>query len=326
MSGSIASKNLYELLGNDPELDPERRTPEQPTKAIDKPNQRAGKRNAGAEGPVKDTPRPAGRGGRNQFSGNEGAFRDRDAGSYNNRSKPADDGLRSDRHPNHLRGSEESGNRGRGSRGGRGFGGRGGRGGRDDRHSRTGVSDHPKQAAHGWGGETGGEELADEMAGEAIAKQEEKEGFEADAANGEPAEPEDKSKSYDAYLAELAEKKAQLGSTPEVRKPNEGGDKKFPEGKAIAKPEDEQYFVGGGGKQKRERGPKEKQTIDLGDIYGRGEERSGFRGGRGGRGGRGRGEGRGGAGRGGQRGAPRGGAKGTAVNLNDQSAFPSLGA
>lgn len=53
--------------GNDPELDPNRE-PEPPTKVIDKPVQRTGKRNAGAEGPAKDTPRPAGggRGGSHQ--------------------------------------------------------------------------------------------------------------------------------------------------------------------------------------------------------------------------------------------------------------------
>ena len=35
-------------------------------------------------------------------------------------------------------------------------------------------SEHEKQAAHGWGAETGEAELADEQAGEAIAKKEEK--------------------------------------------------------------------------------------------------------------------------------------------------------
>lgn len=59
--------------GNDPELDPDRE-PEPPTKIIDKPTARTGKRNAGAEAPA---PAPAagatggrpvggGRGGRDQ--------------------------------------------------------------------------------------------------------------------------------------------------------------------------------------------------------------------------------------------------------------------
>jgi hypothetical protein len=92
----VCAQNLYELLGtpapraaigtdtcktgqwilttrpgNDPELDPDRE-PEPPTKVIDKPLPRAGKRNAGAEGPVRDGPRPAagGRGGRHEvFAG-----------------------------------------------------------------------------------------------------------------------------------------------------------------------------------------------------------------------------------------------------------------
>jgi len=55
------------LKGNDLELDPNRE-PEPPTKVIDKPVQRTGKRNptAAAEGPAKDAPRPAAgaRGGR----------------------------------------------------------------------------------------------------------------------------------------------------------------------------------------------------------------------------------------------------------------------
>ncbi|KAJ9668279.1 hypothetical protein H2201_001709 [Coniosporium apollinis] len=397
MSG-IASKNLYDLLGNDPELDPDRE-PEPPTKAIDKPVQRAGKRNAGAEGPPKDTPRPlgGGRGGRHEvFSGSEQAFRDRGAGAYQNRSKPPDDGLRQDRHPDRLRGPDEHrdiGNRGRGSRGGRGYGGRGTRTGRDDRHSRTGIVEHEKQVAHGWGETTGTGEWADEKAGEAIAKEEEKEGFDAVvpppvnadgdaweptaghendwagavvAGAGEdipPPEPEDKTKSYAEYLAELAEKKLQLGGGLEARKANEGAAKKFPEGKPLEREEGEDFIAGSGGKAKREREKKEKARLELGDIVDRrpaGGRDGGFRGGRGGGRGRGegggfrgdrgdRGEGRGGRGeggfrgegrgrggrgrgdrgdfRGGDRGA-RGGARGgasQAVNLDDQSAFPSLG-
>lgn len=202
----------------------------------------------------------------------------------------------------------------------------------------TVCSDHPKQVQQGWGGEDGNKELADEQAGEAIAKQEE------DAAavegDGEVAEApeEEKVKSYDDYLAEILEKKAALNAGVEVRKPNEGASKKFPEGKPIERTNDEEaYFVGEGGKKARERAKKEKAALELGDIYGRGDERGGFRGGRGGARGRGapregsfrggEGRGRGGrGGRGGERGgAPRGGA-GARVNLNDTNAFPSLGA
>ena len=49
-------------------------------------------------------------------------------------------------------------------------------------------SEHEKQAAHGWGGQTGGEEWADEKAGETIAKDEEKaEGFVPEADEAAPA-------------------------------------------------------------------------------------------------------------------------------------------
>jgi plasminogen activator inhibitor 1 RNA-binding protein len=51
MSSAIASKNIYELLGNDPELDPDRPA-DPPTRAIEKPVMRHGKR----EG--TDAPRP----------------------------------------------------------------------------------------------------------------------------------------------------------------------------------------------------------------------------------------------------------------------------
>ena len=63
--------------GNDPELDPDRE-PDPPTKIMDKPVQRTGKRNAGAEGPASGTQRPAGggRGGGHQTfaRGDQGAF------------------------------------------------------------------------------------------------------------------------------------------------------------------------------------------------------------------------------------------------------------
>ncbi|KAF2264932.1 hypothetical protein CC78DRAFT_532800 [Lojkania enalia] len=318
---SIASKNLYELLGNDPDQDPELREPEPPTKAIDKPTARTGKRNVPAEAPSRTAP-STGRGGqRDMLNANENAFRDRGVGSDRNRNRGS--------------GAEavDGGPRGgyRGARRGRGAG----RGGAmvGDRHSRTGVADHEKQVAHGWGGQDGSSEWADEKAGEAIAQQEEKEGVIAEGAAAvadEPAaelEPEDKTKSYAAYLAEQADKKLSLG-IPEIRKANEGSNKKFPEGKAISRDEDEDFIAGSGGKAKRERQRKEKALVELDDSRlhntaresfrgGRGRGRGEFRGGEGrGRGGRGRGEGRSRGGRGGQ----------TSPNVSDTSAFPSLGA
>ncbi|CAK4028983.1 hypothetical protein AC579_6407 [Lecanosticta acicola] len=358
MSSQIASKNLYELLGNDPELDPDRE-PEPPTKVIDKPVQRAGKRNAGAEGPARDAPRPAG-GGRGGYQ--QTFTRGDQAGSLNNRAENRDDGVRSDRHSNRTREPREFRGDGRGR--GRGSRGRGGRGGapRDDRHSHTGIGEHDKQAAKGWGAEDGNAEWADERAGDAIANAEAKNdaGFTPDTAGRDPAfsngpdgetaaedvsaEPEEKTKSYDEYIAELAEKRLALGGNLNVRKANEGSSQKFPEGKAFSRAEeDENFIAGSGGKAKKAKelqDKKERVTLD-GQYYAAAD--SGERGGRGrGRGGRGgRGEFRGDRPRGGARGRgdSRGGARGDrgdrrepggaprgGINAKDETAFPALGA
>lgn len=203
------------------------------------------------------------------------------------------------------------------------------------------YSEHEKQAAHGWGAQDGDAEWADEKAGEAIAKKDEKdESAEPTAEEIAAAEEEEKTKSYAAYLAELAEKKLSLAAE-NVRKPNEGSSQKFPEGKAISRDnEEEAYIAGSGGKNKRERERKTKEFVELDDAKlhreapqttrGRGRGRGDFQGrGRGGefRGGEGRG--RGGRGRGEGRGEHRGGrggrGQGAPVNVADTSAFPSLG-
>lgn len=205
------------------------------------------------------------------------------------------------------------------------------------------YSESEKQANHGWGANEGDAELKDEQAGDAIAKAEKKEGEAAAEAEAE-AEPEDNSISYTEYLAQLAEKKLQLGAgVPEARQPNEGSkqDKKWANAKPISKDEEEDFVAGSAGKAKRERERKQKQVIDIDQRFVEAPERTGGRGGF--RGGRGRGDGparggrgeggfrggrgdgaRGGRGRGGDRpsrGAPRGGS----INTNDTSAFPSLG-
>jgi len=253
---------------------------------------------------------------------------------------------------------------------------RGTRTARDDRHSRTGIayvlilhlsayqsrltplSEHEKQAAKGWGPETAEGEFDTEKEGLADARAEEKDGIIADdtpvdengvSAEKLPAEPEDNTKSYEQYLAEQLEKKAALNDRPlETRKANEGASKKFPEGKAFTREEED--FVSGAAKAARQRERKaNKQTLDIDQAWVEQQDASrgdrGDRGDRGGRGGRGRGEGRGrgrgeGRGRGGRdaprgdraprgdapRGAPRGGRGGAGgPNITDDSAFPSLG-
>lgn len=328
----IASKNLYELLGNDHDEDSDKE-PEPPVKVIDKTPARTIKRNATGEAPASKAPvNSEGRGGRRGgYSGNDGAFRDRNAGSATNRGKPTED-VRS------------SGYEGRGR-------GRGGRGrGNFDRHSRGVGGDSEKQAAHGWGATEGNAELDDEQAGEAMAKSEQKEALAGDGEAGEPtaeaeAEPEDNSISFAEYQKQLEEKKKTLAAgIPEARKPNEGSkeDKKWANAKVITKEEEEDFVAGTGGKAKRERERKQKQIIDIDQRFVEAPEqrggRGGFRGGRGrgdgpARGGRGdgfrggRGDGRGrGRGRGGDFGAPRAPRGGAPINTNDESAFPSLGA
>ncbi|ERS97259.1 plasminogen activator inhibitor 1 RNA-binding protein [Sporothrix schenckii 1099-18] len=277
-------------------------------------------------------------------SGNEAAFRDRNAGADRNRSKPTDEASRG------------------GARGGSAARVRGGRGGRfprdrDDRHSKGLPGATEKHA----GGNTEGEsEKRDEEAGEAIAKSDEKAAANEDAAPEEEAEPEEKQLSYDDYLAQQAEKKLAIDGPLAVRQANEGtkANKQWAAAKALVKDDDEDFIAGGGGKTKRERERKVKQVVEIDQRFVEQPERTrgGFRGGRGGRGGErgdrserpergdraergdrpGRGGPRGGPrggarGRGEPRGAPRGGAPrgaprgGANLNPKDESAFPSLG-
>lgn len=334
---AIVSKNMYEALGNDHEYDSDKE-PEPPVKVIDKTPARTTKRNASDEAHAARAPVPDNRGSRRGgLSGNEGAFRDRNAGTQANRSKPVGEEERGGRAP-----------RARGDRGPR-------RGG--DRHSRTVGGDSEKQAAHGWGAPEGNAELKDEEAGEAIAQADQKEAA-GEAADWEAKEeePVDNSISYEEYQKQLEEKRQALAADVlEVRKPNEGSkiDKKWASAKAIVK-EEEEAFIAGSAKAKKERKEQaKKQVLDLDTPYyqppstgrptrgGRAdaprrgsEHRGGDRPprGDGSRGGRGRGDGaRGGRGgprgdipfRGPPRGATRGGAQ---LNTDDTNAFPSLGA
>ncbi|EXJ73020.1 uncharacterized protein A1O5_04169 [Cladophialophora psammophila CBS 110553] len=337
------------------------REPDPPTKAIDKPAARHGKRDAPKEAPAAPAERatvaPRGRGGHRGggFSANEAAFRDRATGRGYNRDQPTEGGGE-DGHGNRVGRDRGPGAQryGRGPRGPR-------RGG--DRHSRTGIANHPKQEGHGWGESTGDGEWADEKAGEALAKEEEKQGgWDAGAQNpawnenaepttipegGEavqdsvPAEPEaeepqDHHKSYADYLAEQAAKRMEGLGLKEARQPNEGvkDNKKWTAAKELTRAEGEDYFKGEEkGRRERERAQK-KEFLDIDYSFkeqpresrGRGGGRGGGRG-RGGdrgdfRGGRGRGRGD----RGETRGRGRGGrGDGPPVAVDDESAFPSLG-
>ncbi|KAJ5692808.1 hypothetical protein N7462_002231 [Penicillium macrosclerotiorum] len=304
----VRSKNLYELLGNiHPFAYPWQRsrarplqTCPPPARAVDRPSDRIGKRDAPKEAPVT-TPKPSSgrRGGRGP-AGNDGAFRDRNAGRANNRAKPTDE-------------AEQPPRRNRAPRG--------------DRQSRTGQTDTRKQVQQGWGGESGDKNLADEQAGEKIAESDEKE-------PQTPAEEEepDNSKSFSAYLAEQAEKSS-LAAKP-VRVANDGvEDSKWASAVELKK-EESDYFQRTSEKKQREKQRKEKNFLDVDIRYTSEQPATSSRGGRGGpRGGRApRGDRP-------ARGAPRGGARGTpttprgrAANTPvsagptvDEKNFPSLG-
>lgn len=242
-------------------------------------------------------------------------------------------------------------------------------------------SEHTKQADQSWGAPTGEAEWNDERAGDAIAASEAQQGgWDDSAAQGAPGfidsaagagteggeefsggaagaddaenmEPEDKSVSYADWLASQSEKKqAELGP----KEPRRPVDKEGLENVKPVSRDDDEYFAGatGGnkrGKERRQKDARAKVDVDLawqpaaadtrgGGRGGRGERRGGDRGGRAeyrGRGGnsefRGRGRGRGdgdyrGEYRGGRGGRGRAGSgQSPQVAVDDESAFPSLG-
>lgn len=302
---SVASKNLFAILGN---------TEEEilaPVKTVEKTSTHTVKRNTDGLAPAPKAPVTTGRRGGANVSGNEAAFRDRNAGRDSNRVKSTDEAPR-------------GGRRG-------GYRGRGGRREEGDRHpSKTAPhSNSEKQAAASWGGKDGEGELKDEQAGAEIAQTEQKaEGEAAPEAEAKEEEPEEKHISYDEYLAQQAEKKAALGGGLSVRKANEGakGDK-WKDFAPLSKEESEELFPGTGGKAQRQRERKQKQFVEIENRYVEPERTRGGRGGRGGaRGDAGRGRGRG-APRGEFRGGRSGGRQDAAapINTKDESAFPSLG-
>ncbi|KAJ6187725.1 hypothetical protein N7519_002633 [Penicillium mononematosum] len=304
----VRSKNLYELLARP------QQTRSSPTKAIDRPVDRSGKRDAPKEQPARHTEANARRGGR-VTGGNEAAYRDRNAGRNHNREKPTDEAAQPARR---------------------------GRGGRNDRQSRTGQTDTRKQVQQGWGAESGEKTLDDERQGEKLAKKEESEP--QTPAEAEEQEEPDNSKSFADYLAEKAQRET-LAAKPE-RTANEGSklDKKWAAAKELTKEEEAAYIQPTHEKTKREKQRKEKNFLDVDLRYvepprsgpaprGRGDRAP--RGDRPARGGERSERGRGGP-RGGDRAprgdrparggaAPRGNARGPAGPTVDEKNFPSLG-
>lgn len=267
------------------------------------------------------------------------------------------------------------GGRGRGGRGGRGGAGRGRGGGRfedrPDRRSTTGVHDTDRKIAAGWGADEGKQELQAETEGWGDAKaaispnvgdgenQAWGPGASAteDAAAGpnghgppgageaKPEEEEDRTKTFEEYLAEKANSTSPIiGFKKEARKPNEGVDDSQWKGavQLIRGPEQEEVFFQVSKEKKAanavsSKKTKEKTYIEVEPLGYRPPRAGGERGGRGGRGG-GRdfgdresreprefgSERRGRGGRGGGRGGRGGNSGAREFNAEDSNAFPSL--
>ncbi|KXN73344.1 hypothetical protein CONCODRAFT_77395 [Conidiobolus coronatus NRRL 28638] len=176
-----------------------------------------------------------------------------------------------------------------------------GRGREFDRHSATGRTDSKKAEEAGWGKATENLEQATEGAAA------ETEG-EAPKTPEAVEEPEDNEKTLDQYYAELASKSLNI-SAKEVRKAGEGvDDSKWKNSTALEK-DDDDFFVGKGipSKARKAKAAAQKVHVDIEQRFTeaqrpgrRGERRDDRRP------------------RNNQRRAPT-------VNVNDQSAFPTLG-
>lgn len=333
---SVASRNLFALLDDEETIS---------TAPASAPAPKAP-----APAPVKkDQPAKgaANRGGRyyQRGGGNKSAPRD---DAVHTEEAATGEGVRfAEGRPERGRG------RGRGRGEFRGEGGRGrGRGGaRPDRHSTTGRTDTEKRINSGWGADEGRTELAAEQSGEADATADVKATTEdnnewgappADTWGAPPAdggdapadgeekperrqreeEEEDNTMTLTEYLAK---KKASEGvpNKPEGRAANEGADSTlWKDAIQLQRDEDEDnYFVGKTKSAPKARTKKEEKVhIEIDARFPPPERAGRGRGGDRGRGDRGRAGPRGGRGRD----QPRSSRGGNAVDVSDESAFPSL--
>lgn len=247
-------------------------------------------------------------------------------------------------------------NRGRGRGGARGAP----RGGRRpfDKHSQTGKTDSDKKIQQSWGGADGETELKNEQAASADAAVEGNEwaadtaaaasdwntpaadwsapaagtdaapAAEGDKPEGRPRrerepEEEDNTLTLDQYLAQQKEKESAIPKIAATRQANEGADANiWKDVVALEKNEGDAYFVGKSKSAPKARAKKEEKVFLEIDARFERPDRGGR--GRGGRGGDRGGDRARGAGRG--RGAARGSRPGNpaAINVDDESAFPSL--
>ncbi|KAJ9107931.1 hypothetical protein QFC19_002674 [Naganishia cerealis] len=342
---SVISRNPFDLLGEDGSEAPAVKAPAQPKKAeAPKPAR---------EVPGSKAPQQASRGRGGYYS--RGAPRnvlktsaektdaveatDPESGFEGERRAPGRNAPRAG-----GEGRGEGRGRGRATRAPRGRGAAAGAGGvpherrQDGRKSAHALPDTEKRVASGWGPEEGNAELAAEVEGAVDASKEAAApdaeataaATEAPAAEKKVEEEEDNTKSYEEYLAEKAKAAA---SFAQLEGRQVEGSSDFV-GSALKKSDEpEDPFFSGLKQKEKPTGQKKETSSKKEKIFieheGRfappstGERRGGARGGRGGnRGDRGerpaRGTARGGRGGNTQRQAP--------IAVNDDKAFPALGA
>ncbi|KAI8874912.1 hypothetical protein K501DRAFT_264490 [Backusella circina FSU 941] len=181
------------------------------------------------------------------------------------------------------------------------------RGRQFDRHSGTGIVDSDKKVKQGWGNP----ETAEAEAAADVLSPSDPDAAEKEVAA--PAEPEEVVKTLDEYLAEKANKSLKV-SLPEARKANDSDEAAFKGTVAFAKEEFQEFYVAKETKssKKTEKVRKEKVFVEIEQRFqekARPEFRKNDR-----RGGRGNGR------------RTQKNSASPAVNLEDSSAFPSLGA
>ncbi|KAF8642329.1 hypothetical protein AX16_009598 [Volvariella volvacea WC 439] len=284
---------------------------------------------APARGAQRSRGGPAARGGKYYSRGGGNKSTPRDQNQSGAEEPPAE-------HQRKFEGGRGRG-RGRGNQGG----GRG-RGRQFDRHSATGKTDSDKKIHQSWGGDDGKTELKVEQAatvdaaaegsgdwgaGENTAADWGTPAADAPAAEGDKLErerpprkerepeEEDNTLTFDQYLAKQKEKESAVPKIESIRKANEGaGADIWKDVVPLQKTEEEEaYYVGKGKAAPKARNKKEEKVfLEIDARFERPDRGRGR-----GRGGdRGRGRGRGG----------RGGARqnGPALNVDDETAFPSL--
>ncbi|KAI0757040.1 hypothetical protein C8Q80DRAFT_74265 [Daedaleopsis nitida] len=329
---SVASRNPFALLDDDASR-PASPTPAAPAKqAAPAPAPTRG-------GAQKPRGGPASRGGRYYQRGGKTAPRDKE-----NAEVTGEDGGEPKKRAD---GEGRGRGRGRGRGGDRGRG----RGRQFDRHSATGKTDSDKKVHQGWGGDEGSSELKAETAavtdvvaetnewnagagdadawgaapGEAPAAAE-GEALAGEKAEGrKPREPEEEDNTL--TLEEYRKKQGSLDIVPKLEG-RKVDDAAFKDAVVVTKKDEDEtaYFVGKTKSAPKAKAKKEEKVFieiearferpSRGGRGGRGGERGGERGGD--RGGRGRARG-GGRGRGGN-----GPNATTTLNVDDETAFPSL--